>query len=107
MLTQKAIHDAAVRAASAASSSATVILFGSYARGDADEGSDLDLLVIEQELTDKTEEYLRLHRAIGSVGTGVDIVVMSADEYDRRSQVPGTVPFWAAKEGRLLHVARP
>lgn len=107
MLTQKTIHDAAVRAASAASSSATVMLFGSYARGDADEGSDLDLLVIEKELTDKTEEYLRLHRAIGSIGTGVDIVVMSADEYDHRTQVPGTVPFWAAKEGRLLHVARP
>jgi predicted nucleotidyltransferase len=36
MLTQKTIHDAAVRAASAASSSATVMLFGSYAGGDAE-----------------------------------------------------------------------
>ncbi len=107
MLAPKTIHDAALRAAMAASSSASVILFGSYARGDANEGSDLDLLVIERELGDKTEEYLKLHRAVGSVGTGVDIVVISVDEYERRSQVPGTVPYWAAKEGKLLHVARP
>ena len=55
----------------------------------------------------KGRTWMKLHRAVGSVGTGVDIVVMSVDEYDRRSQVPGTVPYWAAKEGKLLHVAHP
>ena len=82
------------------------MLFGSYARGDANEGSDLDLLVIENSVTDKAAEYLKLHRAIGAMGVGVDVVVMSGQEFDRRSQVPGTVPYWAAKEGRLLHDTR-
>ena len=105
MLAQHAILDAARRAASAASSPASVMLFGSYARGDADEGSDLDLLVIEQDVPDKAAEYLKLHRAIGAIGVGVDVVVMSGKEFARRSQVPGTVPYWAAKEGKLLHDA--
>jgi predicted nucleotidyltransferase len=105
MLAQQTILDAARRAANAASSPASVMLFGSYARGDADEGSDLDLLVIERDVPDKAAEYLKLHRAIGSMGVGVDVVVMSGDEYARRSQVPGTVPYWAAKEGKLLHDA--
>ncbi|OGB34247.1 MAG: DNA polymerase subunit beta [Burkholderiales bacterium RIFCSPLOWO2_12_FULL_61_40] len=106
MLEQHAILEAAHRAAEAASSPASVVLFGSYARGDADEGSDLDLLVIEHSVTDKAAEYLKLHRAIGAMGVGVDVLVMSSEEFARRSQVPGTVPYWAAKEGRILHDTR-
>ena len=105
MLAQHTILDAARRAANAASSPASVMLFGSYARGDADEGSDLDLLVIERDVPDKAAEYLKLHRAIGSMGVGVDVLVMSGEEFARRSQVPGTVPYWAVKEGKLLHDA--
>jgi len=81
------------------------MVFGSYARGDADEGSDLDLLVVEKEVTDKASEYLKLHRAIGAIGVGVDVLICSQQEFERRSQVPGTVPYWANKEGKLLHDA--
>ena len=105
MLAQQAILDAARRIAAAASSPAQVIVFGSYARGDADEDSDLDLLVIEREVRDKANEYMRLHRAVGSIGVGVDVVVLSRDDFERRSQVPGTLPYWAQKEGRVLHDA--
>ena len=105
MLAQQSILEAARRAARVASSPARIILFGSYARGDADEGSDLDLLVIEEDVPDKAAEYLKLHRAIGSLGVGVDVLVFSRDEFARRSQVPGTVPYWAAKEGKLLYDA--
>lgn len=105
MLTPDTIHDAARRAAQAASSPSKVLLFGSYARGDASEDSDLDLLVIEDDVVDKTSEYLKLHRAIGALGVGVDVVVMSPREFTQRSQVPGTLPYWAAREGRMVHVA--
>jgi predicted nucleotidyltransferase len=81
------------------------MVFGSYARGDADEGSDLDLLVVEKEVTDKASEYLKLHRAIGAIGVGVDVLICSQQEFERRCQVPGTVPYWANKEGKLLHDA--
>lgn len=103
MLSDQMIVDAAQRMAAHASSPARVLLFGSYARGDADEGSDLDLLVIEQNVEDKAAEYLKLHRAVGSLGVGVDVLVLSQHEFDRRSQVPGTVPYWAKKEGRVIH----
>ena len=53
MLDLQAILDAARRAADAASCPAEVLLFGSYARGDADPGSDLDLMVIEDQVDDK------------------------------------------------------
>ena len=103
MLTEQNIQEVAQRLAAHASSPARVVLFGSYARGDADEGSDLDLLVIEQSVENKAREYLKLHRAVGSIGVGVDVLVLSRQEFDRRSQVPGTIPYWAKKEGRVIY----
>ncbi len=82
-----------------------VILFGSYGRGNADEGSDLDLMVILPEVSDKYDQMVRLHKAVGSVGVGIDVLVYSEAEYQRRSQVPGTVLYWARKEGRQIYAA--
>lgn len=79
-----------------------VILFGSYGRGNADEDSDLDLMVIERQVDNQYEEMIRLQKAVGNVGVGVDVLVYSEAEYERRSQVPGTVLYWARKEGRTL-----
>jgi predicted nucleotidyltransferase len=82
-----------------------VILFGSYGRGDAAEDSDLDLIVIERHVDNRGEEMVRLRGAVGRIGVGVDVLVYSETEYERRSQVPGTVLYWARKEGRPLYEA--
>ena len=105
MLAQQSILDAAKRALSAATNPLQIILFGSYARGDADEASDVDLLVIEREVPDKAAECLNVHRAVGAIGVGVDVLVFSREEFERRSQAPGTLPYWAKKEGKLLYDA--
>ncbi|EXI67485.1 MAG: nucleotidyltransferase domain-containing protein [Accumulibacter sp.] len=105
MLDPAQLSRAAERLASAATRPATVIVFGSYARGDASEASDLDLVVIEPELPDKAGEYLRLRAALGRVGVGVDLLLFARPDFDRRSQVPGTLPYWAKKEGKVLHDA--
>ena len=105
MLNEDAIQRAAECLARAASQPARVILFGSYARGNADEASDLDLLVIEESLQDKAGEYMRLRDALGSLSTGVDLLLMTRQEFERRSQVKGTMPYRANCEGRVLHDA--
>ena len=105
MLPSDQLNQAAQRLAAAASCPATVIVFGSYARGDATEASDLDLLVVEDELPDKASEYLRLKAAVGRIGVGVDLLLFARSDFDRRCQVPGTLAYWAKKEGRVLHGA--
>lgn len=103
MLSDEAIDAAASRVAAAASLPSRVVLFGSYARGTADEDSDLDLLVIEREVPNPIREILRLRQAVGPIGTGVDVLVYSEQDAKRRADVPGTILYWAVKEGRVLH----
>ena len=105
MLSHETIEEAVRRAVAAAYAATRVIVFGSYARGDADEGSDLDLVVIERELPSKGEEMLSLNRAIGWIGKGVDVLVYTEEEFERRSQIPGTAPYWARTEGKVIYDA--
>ena len=103
MLTIENIQQAASRMAALAHSPTRVILFGSYARGDADEGSDLDLLVIEQDIPDYTQEYLRLHRALDSLGVGVDLLILTEREFEKKRTWWTTPIYWAAKEGKVVY----
>ena len=104
MIDEQTLQDVVERIVAAAQPS-RVILFGSYGRGDADAGSDLDLMVIERNVDNRYEEMIRLHNAVGYIGVGVDVLVYSETEYERRSQVPGTVLYWARKEGTSLYEA--
>ncbi|OGS99161.1 MAG: DNA polymerase subunit beta [Gallionellales bacterium RIFCSPLOWO2_12_FULL_59_22] len=103
MLSPENIAEATHRLIAGARKPVKVILFGSYAKGEADEASDLDLMVVEYDLPDKAAEYLRLKSAIGRVGVGVDLLLLSEQEFERRSQVPGTAAYWAKKEGKILY----
>lgn len=103
MLSLQHIADTAHRLAAQITQPVRIILFGSYARGEADDASDLDLMIVERELPDKADEYLRLREAIGRTGVGVDLLLLSEQEFERRSQVPGTTAYWVKKEGKLLY----
>jgi predicted nucleotidyltransferase len=104
MLTEEKIRSVVDRIVREARPS-KVILFGSYARGNATENSDLDLMVIEPRVADSGREMVRLRMAIGSIGTGVDVLVYSEAEFERRSQVAGTVLHQAKTEGKVLYDA--
>ncbi len=84
---------------------ATIILFGSYARGDAQEDSDLDFLVIEPVVTARRREMVRLSDTIRPLGIPADIVVVSRKNYNEWNDVAGTIIYEATREGRILYGA--
>ena len=102
MISEQTIQQAVARLVAAAKPS-KIILFGSYARGDATEDSDLDLMVIAPGEVNKFDEMVRLRNVMGDMGVGVDLLVYSDQEASRRSQVPGTVLHRAFKEGRVMY----
>jgi predicted nucleotidyltransferase len=99
------IEDAGRRLAAAARSPARVVLFGSRARGGARDDSDLDFLVIEEQVESKLDEMVRLRDALPPLGVPVDVVVISEEEAARRERVPSTLIHRALREGRVLVAA--
>jgi len=102
MVNESVIQEAGRRLADAAGSDARVILFGAHARGDARPGSDLDLMVIEPEVTGRNAEFVRLRRALGEIGAPVDLILYGANHVEKWGDVPGTLINEALREGRVL-----
>jgi len=79
-----------------------VILFGSYARGDANAASDLDLLVIEPEAHAPRAESARLRRELRDLEVALDVIVVSRKQAEHLGKVPGTMVNEALRTGRIL-----
>lgn len=84
---------------------ATIILFGSHARGDAREHSDLDLLVVEAKVKARRREMNYLSDLLRPLRIPADILVTSRAIYKEWSRIPGTVIYAAAREGKVLYAA--
>jgi predicted nucleotidyltransferase len=81
-----------------------VILFGSHARGDADEDSDYDLLVILDD--DAPAEKRRLQAGYESRRGwhgAVDVIPCTRSVFERRRRVIGSLPDIAAHEGVVVY----
>lgn len=84
----------------AAPEGSKVILFGSYARGDARPSSDLDFLVVEPEVKSKLDEMVRLRDALRPLRVAADVLVSSQEQFDYWKDTPCTVPYEASRKGR-------
>lgn len=83
-----------------------VVLFGSHARGEADAGSDIDLLVV---LPDglagiqQREATIAVLGALSDLPVAKDIVVTTPDEIARRGHLVSSVLYYALREGQVLY----
>ena len=82
-----------------------VILFGSAARGELSADSDVDILVLFPEKMSTELRGLRdqIRNSLVGLGLFFDIIVMLAQDYDRRKRVFGCISHIADKEGKVIY----
>lgn len=100
-MTPEQITDAVHRIAQVARPE-RILLFGSHARGEARDDSDLDLLVIESEVADRAAEMVRLRRVLRPLRIPADILAYSRVDVERWNDQPGSALYWALREGKVL-----
>lgn len=79
-----------------------LILFGSHARGDAGLQSDIDLLVVLPQVSDKRRAAVEIRRALANFPVCKDIIVTTPEEIARRGDFVGPVLRPTLREGKVL-----
>ncbi len=81
-----------------------VILFGSYAKGDAGADSDMDILVLlekEYEWRERHQALNRIYQNTGGRGYRIDFLLKTKKEFEVDKELP-TISKVIAREGKVL-----
>ena len=81
-----------------------IILFGSYAYGEPNADSDIDLLVIVSQSDEPRYRRARVaYKALRGIGMPTDVLVMTREEVQRKLNVRSSFIRRAVNEGKLLY----
>ncbi|MFQ5687165.1 MAG: nucleotidyltransferase domain-containing protein [Candidatus Scalindua sp.] len=83
-----------------------VILFGSYARGDATEQSDVDLMIIAKSNLPRFKRSRELYKLLRPHPFAMDIVVYTPHEVEKGKKTKVSFVSTVLKEGKTLYVRR-
>ena len=83
-----------------------VILFGSHARGDAGENSDVDLMIIADSDLPRFKRSRELYKLFRPYPFGMDLVVYTPREVENGKRSPLSFVSTVLKEGRTVYVRR-
>lgn len=83
----------------------TILLFGSRARGNPREDSDIDLCILYDQLPKRNLEVLQdLYKEIFQLpGPGVDLVVYQVDDFNQKAQRLGSLENVIQREGKIVY----
>lgn len=79
-----------------------IFLFGSRARGDGREGSDLDVLVVVPDVGERDELAAEMQRALRGVAPAVDVFPTDPEEIARTGDSVGSFVHPVLREGRVI-----
>lgn len=82
-----------------------VILFGSAAAGRMTRDSDIDLLIVEPAPPNRTEESVKIRRALGDLGYSIDVIVISTGRFEETRDIFGGIAYPAHKYGTVLYAS--
>ena len=105
LVARETIDRAARMLLDAAPKGSEVIVFGSYARGDAGAESDVDFMVVEPSVQSQRAEMVRLRQVLRPLRIPVDVLVVSREGFEAWKDKINNVVYEAAREGRVYAAA--
>jgi len=81
-----------------------VILFGSYARGEAKENSDVDLMIVAESELPRFKRSRELYKLFRPHPFGMDLLVYTPQEVEKGKRSPVSFVSTALREGKTLYV---
>ena len=105
MIHESQIRQVAVQLGKAACA-LQVILFGSYARGEATERSDVDFLVVAETDLPRHKRAVGLYKQLRPYPFGMDIVVYTPQEVEEGKKSALTFVSTVLREGKTLYERR-
>ena len=97
------VIDAMVRRITGRFQPEKIILFGSYARGEATDDGDVDLLVVMHVEGSRRGKANEIDLALSDRTVPLDVIVVTPEQFDRQKDVIGTVIRQAAREGKVVY----
>ena len=88
------------------SEASKAVVFGSYARGDADERSDLDMLIVsdtDKRFLQRIEDYWPVFRAWWRLRKGFDLLVYTPEEISNMLAIGNPFIHKALSEGVVIY----
>lgn len=82
-----------------------IILFGSYARGEATFDSDVDLLVVLSKVEHKRKVTIEVLRVLNGLPISKDVVVTTPQEIKEYGKRVGNILRPALEEGKVIYEA--
>ena len=105
MIAERDIREVARRMGLAADAE-RVVLFGSHARGEAHENSDVDLMIIAESTLPRFKRSRKLYKLLRPHPFAMDLVVYTPEEVARARTCPVSFVSMALREGKVLYERR-
>ncbi len=81
-----------------------IILFGSYACGVPSDDSDIDIIVIKNNMQSRIGEYRTIRKSLMGLAKSFDIIIVTTEEFDKYSNTYSNSVFAEAlKKGIVLY----
>jgi len=102
MINEQDIRQVAIQLGTAANAN-QVILFGSYARGDANENSDVDFMIIAESDLPRYKRSRELYKIFKPYPFGMDLIVYTPQEIEKAKKSPISFVSNVLREGKTLY----
>lgn len=80
-----------------------LIVFGSVSTGNQTKDSDLDIIVIKENVVNRYQEMIELRKSLKGLKIPIDVLLIDEHSFFDKINSIGSVYYWAHKNGKVIY----